>query len=483
MDITQSNKGGNKICFEGYMYTRSCTRKKKIWWKCSEKGSRDCRGSLSTTPDLDNPEPGLPHNHAADHINVTYTKCRNLMRQQAASSLDKPSQIFAQAVANEDHAVQKRFPCEENTKRSLRYHRRTPAMPEHLHDFTLPDEWKETLGPNPQQFLLYDNGPEAISRIIAFATAEDLRRLAAAETIYMDGNFKMAPAQFTQVYVIRVPFNTIHVSCVYALLQKKTRSVYSELFDVIVDRITRLEMNLNVKTVVTDFEDAVLRAVSASFGREVETKGCFYHLTQSTWRKIQQLSLTEHYHSDLEFRRFCSMLDGLAFLPTEEVKEGMEHLKTVTPAEAAELMDYFDANFSGSYRGQQLENSQGVRLRVVPPMYPTAIWNVHEATLDGNSRTNNICEGWNNKFSNLVGHHHPSVWKCIQWFQKEHATVDTVVQQDLIGTASKQRNKRNAMQLQKRLRRLCQDRVEGRKSIPEFLEGIGHNIHITRTLH
>ena len=84
------------------MYTRSCTRKKKIWWKSSEKGSRDCRGSLSTTPDLDNPEPGLPHNHAADHINVTYTKCRNLMRQQAASSLDKPSQIFAQAVANQD---------------------------------------------------------------------------------------------------------------------------------------------------------------------------------------------------------------------------------------------------------------------------------------------------------------------------------------------------------------------------------------------
>ncbi|MPC69142.1 hypothetical protein E2C01_063357 [Portunus trituberculatus] len=114
-------------------------------------------------------------------------------------------------------------------------------------------------------------------------------------------------------------------------------------------------------------------------------------------------------------------------------------------------------------------------------MYPPAIWNVHEATLHGNSRTNNICEGWNNKFSNLVGHHHPSVWKCIQWFQKEHATVDTVVQQDLIGNASKPRHKRNAIQLQNRLRHLCQDRVEGRKSIPEFL-GIAHSIHITQTL-
>lgn len=70
-------------------------------------------------------------------------------------------------------------------------------MPEHLHDFTLPDEWKDTLGPNPQWLLLYDNGPEAISHIIVFATEEDLYHLAAAETIYMDS--KMAPAQFTSV--------------------------------------------------------------------------------------------------------------------------------------------------------------------------------------------------------------------------------------------------------------------------------------------
>ena len=38
-----------------------------------------------------------------------------------------------------------------------------------------------------------------LSYHIAFATEKDLIRLAATETIYMDGNFKMAPPQFTQV--------------------------------------------------------------------------------------------------------------------------------------------------------------------------------------------------------------------------------------------------------------------------------------------
>ena len=92
---------------------------------------------------------------------------RNMMKQQAATSLDKPSQIFAHAVASQDHDVQKRFPCEENTKRSLRYQRRTPTIPENLYDFILPDEWKVTLRPNPQQFLPYDNGPETKQTLVS----------------------------------------------------------------------------------------------------------------------------------------------------------------------------------------------------------------------------------------------------------------------------------------------------------------------------
>jgi len=33
------------------------------------------------------------------------------------------------------------------------------------------------------------------------------------------------------------------------------------------------------------------------------------------------------YKDEADFRLFCSMLDGLAFLPTDKVKEGMSYLK------------------------------------------------------------------------------------------------------------------------------------------------------------
>ena len=36
---------------------------------------------------------------------------------------------------------------------------------------------------------------------------------------------------------------------------------------------------------------------------------------------------------------FWGMLDGLAFLPLDEVRQGMVHLRTVVPVEADEYVD------------------------------------------------------------------------------------------------------------------------------------------------
>jgi hypothetical protein len=40
------------------------------------------------------------------------------------------------------------------------------------------------------------------------------------------------------------------------------------------------------------FEQAAMNAVTAVLGSHVNVHGCFYHLTQSTWRKVQELGLT-----------------------------------------------------------------------------------------------------------------------------------------------------------------------------------------------
>ena len=44
----------------------------------------------------------------------------------------------------------------------------------------------------------------------------------------MDGNFAMALNMFEQLYVIRVPFEEISITSLYALLPNKTRATYEE---------------------------------------------------------------------------------------------------------------------------------------------------------------------------------------------------------------------------------------------------------------
>ncbi|KAG7177264.1 hypothetical protein Hamer_G000543, partial [Homarus americanus] len=95
-----------------------------------------------------------------------------------------------------------------------------------------------------------------------------------------------------------------------------------------------------------------------------------------------------------------------------------------------------------------------LRMRRIPPMFAPHLWKVHDATMNNNARTNNICEGWNNKFFNLVGHYHPSVWRVIEWFQLEEATVSTIIQQDGVGNPPRKRVRRRYVQLQERIRNL-----------------------------
>jgi len=116
----------------------------------------------------------------------------------------------------------------------------------------------------------------------------------------------------------------------------------------------------------------VINAVMSSFRPQVNVHGCFYHLTQATWRKIQTLG---------------------------------------------------------------------------PP-----IWNVNSITLEGVSRTNNICEGWNNAVAKLVGPAHPTIWRAIDRIQKDQAHVATALLRDLHGEPPAKRVRRHTHKLQSKVR-------------------------------
>jgi hypothetical protein len=50
---------------------------------------------------------------------------------------------------------------------------------------------------------------------------------------------------------------------------------------------------------------------------------------EASWRKIQQLGLVPLYNNDDNFRLFCGIMEGLAFLPVPDLTIGIHLLRTL----------------------------------------------------------------------------------------------------------------------------------------------------------
>ena len=79
-------------------------------------------------------------------------------------------------------------------------------------------------------------------------------------------------------------------------------------------------------------------------------------------------------------------------------------------------------------------------------------------------------------FAVLVRHSHPSVLVAVEAFQADLALAEQMIDLDALGQLLVKRVKRNTHQLQRRLRSLCEDRRDGRKSVAETLRARGHCI-------
>ena len=52
------------------------------------------------------------------------------------------------------------------------------------------------------------------------------------------------------------------------------------------------------------------------------------------------------------------------------------------------------------------------------PVYSIERWSCHSRVLNNEPRTNNLVEGFNNAFSRLLSHAHPSIYKLIDAMRK-----------------------------------------------------------------
>ena len=158
--------------------------------------------------------------------------------------------------------------------------------------------------------------------MIIFCTASNLHHLQAAKYWIMDGTFKTVPTLFHQLYTIHAPVGGEENSCifplVYILMTNRSEEIYIKLFEELTDLGEQAILNLLPPIIITDFEQAVINATRSEFPDSIH-KGCFFHLCQNLWRKIQSEGLAIEYGNNEDFSIKLRYLTALAFLPPSEI--------------------------------------------------------------------------------------------------------------------------------------------------------------------
>ena len=231
--------------------------------------------------------------------------------------------------------------------------------------------------------------------------------------------------------------------------------------------------NCQPEMIMSDFELGIINACKDVFPH-VAISVCFFHLNQILYRKIQAEGLQVAYNNrdDRAIKDFTHILAALtlAFFPISDVACYFARLKGIAPQEMKHYVNYFDATYVNGIPARG-------RRRAVPRKYPIHIWNQHDPAVEGLAKTNNVSEGWHDRFHLLMEEIHPDMYSCINNFLKEQGDTEIPIVKLSLGRKIKAAPKRKWAESQTRLRRIVLNYKT--YEILDYLKAIGQIIVIS----
>ncbi|XP_064467768.1 uncharacterized protein LOC135378621 [Ornithodoros turicata] len=285
------------------------------------------------------------HTHGADNLRLEAVFAYWAMKEKARAT-EEPNQSIISTMANETTFDALHYlPSRDTMKRTLRRNRareqRPHVLPTSLSELTIPAEY--AMKNDGTQFLLYDSGLGHTERVIIFGSPAMLSALRSSDFWLADGTFKVAPQLFFQLYPVHCRVNGSVLPAVYALMTHKTTTAYITLLTALKNECGH-ENQPDV--VVLDFEQAAINAFQDVFPNTV-VRGCFFHLSQCIYRKVQNVGLQELYAADPDISLKVKMIAALALVPEDDVALAFDALEENIPQNLLRVLDYFEDNFIG----------------------------------------------------------------------------------------------------------------------------------------
>lgn len=472
----------NKLFIEGYIYYKSKTHNGKVYWDCIRTKTKECTGRAITSA----PQPGQEevtlykgpaesaHLHAPNRDEVDATVLTQTLKRKAAEHPGQPpAQILREELAGVSSGVLSQLPVREALSKAMRRERRKnlPPNPRSLAELgRVPTMYAKTL--LGEQFLLYDSladeeedededysdsdseERDERDRVLVFATARNIEVLCKSRIWFVDGTFKTSPGIFTQVFTVmglcqRSASNeNVALPLLYAFLSRKTEEQYTTVLRALRNAVTkyRVQGPCLPDRIMSDFEKGLINACNNVFP-EAQVSGCFFHLGQSVYRRLQEEGLQAQYNDeDRRLKRYTHMLLSLAFVPVDDVSDTLTMLKAEWRDEDdfIPMMKYFEKVYVSGVPGRG-------RRRAVAVRYPPALWNQYVAATTKDHRTNNVSESWHNRFQVVVGKHHPDIYSALKELQREQGDTEIMIAELSLGRRVKAMPRKKWIDMQQRI--------------------------------
>lgn len=466
-NLGTTSKGKQCVIHANFQYVKHRQNQNgTVIWRCSKYIICNCKARLTTLEGkiikIQQPD----HTHNGNGESALASKAVHEMKSKMGEIGATPSSSQATVAAVLSDQVLMALPKKASLARTLRRHRQKisqranggvilPPLPnDHL--FEIPEMFRG--------MVLHDS-TIGNNRVLLLGSDVLLDGLARADVWLADGTFSVVPSIFFQLYSIHFEFGSgINPAAVYCLLNNKTQESYTA----ILQALKSLIPTANPKKILVDFEKSAMAAFQSAYPI-AEVTGCYFHLTQSVIRKVQEIGMKVAYEHDDVLRISVRCLPALAFVPVPDVPEAFNLLVESMPSHdhMDELVSYFEHSY---IRGRRLPGrAEAYR----PALFPIESWNQHAASISGVARTTNVVEGWHHGLQHLFQCHHPTIWTFLTGIRRDINTQKTVLLQGSAGTAH----------IPRKTYRMLQQRVEnavsayGRTEILVYLRAMAHLSH------
>ena len=135
---------------------------------------------------------------------------------------------------------------------------------------------------------------------------------------FIDATF-LHPKDYEELIIIVFKDTLIHeyLPCFYILVNNKSEVMYDMIFKSIIKILTQNNIyRLEVKTITTDTEIALINAVNNNFPN-AQRIGCWFHLKQDLIRNARSFGLMNKKNKDVDINLTYDIIKQLSILPLE----------------------------------------------------------------------------------------------------------------------------------------------------------------------